>query len=176
MSTTIQSEVRDDESAARVRIESITELDNPWQDEELLRELYVEDERSVRDIASLLGCHHSTVHNWLCRFDIPTREAVAPEKTWFEPNDRLSFWINPAGYMYAISTHNGVREMVGIHVLVAIAGGADPHRAFADETHCHHLLHKLDTPKTVVVMNRTEHNRLHASGTFKEDPGVLFAE
>ena len=40
--------------------------------EELLK-LYVQESRSIRDIAQLLKCKKDTVHYWLKKYDIETR-------------------------------------------------------------------------------------------------------
>lgn len=150
-------------------IDSASEEDTPWRDEEVLRQLYLEHSLSLRQIASQLDCHHSTIYKWIERFQIPTREAVAPEDTLFESNTHPTFYTNEAGYTYAISWHNGERFVLGIHEITVILGGADPGHVFSDDTHCHHHLHKMDIPDLLEVMDATEHNRLHASGDFDEE-------
>jgi hypothetical protein len=49
--------------------------DEPWQDEDTLREEYVENGRSSYDLADEWGCDSKTVRNWLERFNIEKREA-----------------------------------------------------------------------------------------------------
>lgn len=45
----------------------------PWQDEKTLRQLYIEREMSVEDIADELGCTRWTVSAWLGHHGIETR-------------------------------------------------------------------------------------------------------
>lgn len=154
---------------------SSSDYDHPWRDPDVLRELYCDQELSLRDVAEILDCHHSTIGQWLDRCDIQAREAVPPEETWFEPGTHPHFWTSPEGYRYAVSTHSGERNQVSMHGLSAIAGGADPYRVFADGTHVHHRLHKLDTPATVEVLDADDHLRRHGLDDFEPpSPSELF--
>lgn len=47
--------------------------DQPWHDEGTLRELYVERELSVEDVATELGCDYQTVEKWVHHHGIETR-------------------------------------------------------------------------------------------------------
>ncbi len=47
--------------------------DKPWQDEETLRRLYIEEGMTQPEIADEFGCGQSTVSNWLQKFDVKTR-------------------------------------------------------------------------------------------------------
>jgi len=44
----------------------------PWRDEELLRQKYVDEDLSTRDLSDLWGCSRKTVSNWLDKYDIET--------------------------------------------------------------------------------------------------------
>lgn len=46
------------------------EASAPWRDEELLRQKYIDDGLSTRDLRDLWGCSRSTVSNWLEKYDI----------------------------------------------------------------------------------------------------------
>lgn len=48
----------------------------PWQDEQLLRELYLSEEKSQREIARQFSCSHKTVGNWLERHGIDKRDEL----------------------------------------------------------------------------------------------------
>lgn len=41
--------------------------------EELLHQMYIEEEKSIRDISKELGIHYHTVNNWLKQAGISTR-------------------------------------------------------------------------------------------------------
>jgi len=45
---------------------------SPWQNEETLRELYIKQDLSTREVADELGCSKRTIQRWLDKFDIPT--------------------------------------------------------------------------------------------------------
>lgn len=59
------------------------DTERPWQDEQLLEELYVQRELSQREIASALGCSRKPVGNWINRFGIER------DRPWQDP-DRLA--------------------------------------------------------------------------------------
>lgn len=51
---------------------------SPWQDKDLLIELYVEQGLSVADIGDRLGCTGTTISDWLDRHDIEARDPDPP--------------------------------------------------------------------------------------------------
>jgi len=53
--------------------------DSPWQDEELLRELYHQKGMTQAEIADELGTTDVTIGNWMDKHDIPVRETQFPE-------------------------------------------------------------------------------------------------
>lgn len=46
----------------------------PWRNENKMRQLYLHDEMSLREIANEFGCVHRTVSRWMDRFGIERRE------------------------------------------------------------------------------------------------------
>lgn len=52
---------------------SRTRTERPWHDEETLRELYVESELTMDEVASELGCSRQAIEEWVHRHDIETR-------------------------------------------------------------------------------------------------------
>jgi len=48
----------------------------PWRDEEVLKELYIKQEKSLSEIAAHLGCSKQTVLNWIEKFGIETRNTA----------------------------------------------------------------------------------------------------
>ncbi|WP_254838063.1 helix-turn-helix domain-containing protein [Natronomonas marina] len=57
--------------------------DQPWHDEEKMREKYVEEGLSTNDLASLWGCCRKTIYKWMRRHGIEPR-GFAP---WEEVSD-----------------------------------------------------------------------------------------
>lgn len=49
-----------------------SDTDAPWRDEELLRQKYVDENLSTRNLADLWDCSRHTIGNWLERFDVET--------------------------------------------------------------------------------------------------------
>lgn len=126
----------------------------PWQDEKTLRTLYSVHKWSQQQIGDHLGCSDQTVSRWMSKFGIGTRE----EGVWFADRPRQE----ESYVRYEITAASGedIRPTVSEHQLVAIADGADPHRVFADDTHCHHRnKHKADNrPCNVSVLQQSIHN------------------
>ena len=52
----------------------------PWRDEEVLRKYYVEQKWPTTKIAEEWGCSSSTIHEWLKKFDIETRQSGKPSQ------------------------------------------------------------------------------------------------
>lgn len=50
-----------------------TRTERPWHDEETLRELYVESEMTMGEVASELGCGRQAIEEWIHRHGIETR-------------------------------------------------------------------------------------------------------
>lgn len=130
----------------------------PYKDEDRLREQYIEQEKSQRQLAEEWDCGRNTIYRWLNRHGIPRRE---------NPDTGGS---NRVEYALYTSDGNGYRAWrdytvgtaVKIHQLLACLDH-DPHEVFAEDTHCHHESgHPLDNrPGNVGVMSRGEHIRHH---------------
>ena len=142
-----------------------------WRDSDLLKKLYWEDERSLSEIASQLGCHKSTVKRWADRHGMELRPANDQKR-------HPSIWTNADGYTYAESTTDGHRGLIAIHELVAIHAGANPHEVFSSETEIHHRMAmpgkfdvpKLDIPGNVTVMDSHDHQVGHREDALERPP------
>lgn len=55
-------------------------MEYPWRDEELLREKYINECKSTREISEEWGCDKTTVLDWLHRHGIGVRDKNAPRK------------------------------------------------------------------------------------------------
>jgi transposase len=56
----------------------------PWRDKDVLKRLYVEQEKSVTEIADELGCSHATITKWLAKNGIRTRTPDHVSNQFFE--------------------------------------------------------------------------------------------
>jgi len=109
-------------------------------DEGWLREQYVEEERSTRDIADECGCGSSTISRWLKRHGIGTRSIEG------EHNPRWNGGSQPYGLGWNASKRRAVRERDGyICQAPACSVTQDDHLDRYDERlHVHHLIKARD--------------------------------
>lgn len=146
--------------------------DEPWKDPKLLEQLYWDQELSLREVGSKLGCNRSTVQMWLQRYGIERRL----------PNDEKRdpcLSTNNGGYTYVTSAVGSDEDRVAIHQLAAISSGENPHEVFDENTHVHHHLGvprdfdvtQIDIPGNVTVMDSSKHQRKHQKGTHS-NPGL----
>lgn len=66
----------------------------PWQNEERLRELYLEEDLTVMEIADRLDCSHGTISYWLAKHGIQTNAKVTHQMFNHE-NDDYGPWKEP---------------------------------------------------------------------------------
>lgn len=105
-----------------------------FHDEQWLREQYLDNRRSMRDIAEECGVTPSGVKKWIDKFDIEAREPA--EHMRYTP---VSHGWTPRGYEYVRSKYDYEDSGCFVHQLVAIAEGADPHKVFSNgRYHVHH--------------------------------------
>jgi len=48
--------------------------DSPWQDEDVLKELYYDEDMTQKEIADFLGCGEGTINRWVHNFDLEVRK------------------------------------------------------------------------------------------------------
>lgn len=161
MSISKQLELQDFEESLDERI---ARLEHAHRDESILREKYINEGLSTREVASELSCSQSAVLRWLRRHEIKTRD----QKSRLE---RASRSITPEGYeIWSVGDPDGTTS-VCVHQLAAISGGADPHEVFSDKNHCHHsTAHPAaNVPRLIEVMSDSEHRFLHHNGEWQYD-------
>lgn len=106
--------------------EKIEELDKPYTDESVLRELYLNRELTTREIGDIVGSTGSTVSRWLDKHGIPAREnwkAGVEAAVESNKNGYASHNIHESGYEYWYSKEGEDRtsRMVYVHRLLAVA-------------------------------------------------------
>ncbi|WP_226041186.1 hypothetical protein [Natrinema sp. DC36] len=129
-----------------------------YEDEELLRKMYIDDEMSQSEIGDELDCSARTIGRKLDKYDI---EARGPGGAGVPI---ASYVRDPRGYRKAWCRDDN--KGVYIHQLLVIANGEDPHAVFADGTEVHHInKHKQDNrPSNVKLMVDMEHQAEHIIG------------
>lgn len=130
--------------------------DAPHKDEDTLRWMYEDQRMNTYEMADELGPDASTLRYWMDKFGIervPMGPGVTPP----------SMWTDPSGYEV---WKNGSRT-VGVHQLLAVAAGYDPHDVFAPDTDVHHPngLSWGNWHTNVEVVDHDDHARIHAVQT-----------
>lgn len=141
--------------------------------------MYWEEEMSSQDIADELGCSYGAVLRWMEKHDIPRRDRVEASKlagAIEAAREALEApWVPyTISNGYEIWRDTRTKNEVGVHHLLAIAGGADPHEVFGDGTVVHHRSgHRRDNRReNVEVMGRGEHTITHQKSEWVEEDGI----
>lgn len=129
-------------------------LQDPWDDEELLRELYHGEGLSLRSIGERLGCGYTKIHRRMFEFGIERRgESFGPER-----QEHATFSTRADGYEYWSMKTSSVL----VHRLLAVA-------EYGFDEVCDGIIHHntpipwLNTPDNIEVLeSHSEHAKLHA--------------
>jgi len=140
--------------ASQSQIEEIKK----FHDEDWLRDQYVNEKRSMRDIAEECGVSPSGVKKWIDRFDIKTR---GPSE--YHKHGPASFFTTKTGYEFAASKNNYEADSVAIHQLTMIAEGVNPYKIFSQGRY--HVHHK----NAVKWDNRPENLEIKAASVHQAD-------
>jgi len=84
-----------------------TKPDKPWRDANVLRELYVNQDLSSREVAEKLDCDKKTVLTWLKRngIDVTTPKSRRPPTFYTAPDGRERIKTQINGEQYSILHH-----------------------------------------------------------------------
>lgn len=146
--------------------------DPVYQDEDALRELYVDEQLSQKQIAERLGCAYSTIHNWLKRHGIERRSISEGQRLRWGSENKVQRQTLASGHQAWNHSYHGEKELVYIHRLLAVAEwGFDA----VAENNVHH---KNDIPwdnriENLELMNHGEHVRHHKQKVSGERRRVL---
>lgn len=132
-----------------------------YQEREWLHREYVEKRRTTYDIAEECGVSDVTIGYWLDKHDIERRDRS--ESQIQHRAEPPTMTVDGRGYERFFVTNGGDRRVVRVHQLVAIAGGADPHKLF-DGYDVHHKngIEWDNREDNLEVMKHDEHRRQHA--------------
>ena len=142
--------------ANKKRLENIRSRE--YSDPENLRELHHKRGMSVAAIAEKYDMTRNGIKYWFDKHDIDVRSNIyeIPEWTMSPHRDRPRF-----GYPVWKGCDG---DTIPVHILSVIAGGADPHKVFAEEYNVDHLnRHPVDSrPENLELLTRSEHGRREA--------------
>ena len=139
--------------------------DNPWQDKSVLYRLHVSKNYSCPEIADKLNCSQSAVERHLREYGLQ-RYGRGERKNKRPPQHYFTKDGARVGLEYErIATDvNGTTKSAGVHQLVVIANGADPHKVFSNGMyHVHHKnRHGLDNrPENLELLSAGDHQKRH---------------
>ena len=135
---------------------SLDDYEKPWQNEQLLREYYLERKMSMYDIADRFGCSQNTISKYCRDFDIETRGGDGRPRKKKVSYFTATEWENA----YEVWNESIYREQVKVHRLIAVAEhGVD---AVADK-HVHHKngIPWDNRPDNLEVLSLSDHMSLH---------------
>jgi len=138
--------------------------DRPWQDEEVLRDLYVDEGLSMEAVAEKLGCAQKTVHKWIHQHGIqitdPRGRGVKGRRI---PGFPAAFGHRKSGSeTVTYEVWRDSQDVVTVHRLLAVAEyGFD---ALDRDVVVHHEngIGWDNRPENIELMDHSEHSRLHA--------------
>lgn len=172
-------------------------MSEPYHDPEILERLFVDDGLTCEEIGKKLGTHHSTIHQWIQKYDIKRPKLyqdpdnleqlyIQEELSQREIAEKygvaqitISRWLEkheierPEAASY--SHHNGYpkwrsqKDVLRVHQLLAIAEGYDPHDVFSDDTVTHHEngIKWANWPENIELMNQGEHVSHHLEERYR---------
>jgi hypothetical protein len=132
------------------------EHDNPWEDEEKLREQYLKNGHTTYEISEMWGCDPGTVQNWLDKFGVERRQTGEWQNqgyvSYFQAEDGYMRWMD-----YAKPSRG---DSIPVHRLLAVAEyGIEA----VKDNHVHHINGcKWDNrPDNIELVDASEHIKLH---------------
>jgi len=140
-----------------------------YHNESWLHEEYVENGRSMSDIAKECGVSSAVILKWLRRFDINTRSTNHHQKV-----SPASYTTTEHGYELSRSKIDGDIDRVYIHQLIVIANDADPHKVFSNgDWHAHHKngVRWDNRPENIEFIQGSDHIRHHSKERVRTETG-----
>lgn len=129
----------------------------PGDEEELMRELYIEERQTLSEIADQVGTSEGVIRRRMDDFGIGRRDHIehicqGPVILRFDTNSSLR----------AESAVDGEKDIVYVHQLVAIADGVDPQAVFGGKQVHHRNHHRADNrPENPIVLSHEDYLAEH---------------
>ena len=136
-------------------------MSRPWQDEAILRDLYIERGWSTYTIAKELGCNQSTVWKWLDKNEIERRDRIEASRA-ADSGTPVRFETYSRGYERWDYQDNDDRRVVRVHRLLAVAEyGIDAVAGM--DVHHRNGIPWDNRPSNIELLEHGEHTSLHES-------------
>lgn len=144
--------------------------DEPYKDKEVLKQLYVDDRMSARDVAKKFDVHMSTILRWLENHGIERhdRNKLQQESMWEKPP---SMRTNNRGYECVRTTVNNEIKFVYVHRLCALAWYGWENVVDKDVHHKKEIPW-LNMEGEIEPLSHSEHRSIHTQKAWDEGFGV----
>jgi len=132
-----------------------------YKDESDLRELYVEKDHSVREVADKFGVHHGTISRWLKKHGI-TVDSQKEAASKYRRVERATYTHDGGGYPSWVQWNpdNEKLESVKVHRLLAVSlYGVDA--VSGSEVHHKNGVCWDNRPENIKLMDKSEHTSHH---------------
>lgn len=128
--------------------------DKPWRDKTTLKNLYIDEELSSREIADRLGCESTTIIEWLKRFDIETR-SVGRRR-----NEQVKISTKDGHEVMQIRGVDGNPYTLTVHRMLMIAEKGLESVKNSDVHHKNGIGWD-NRMENLEIVNRSEHSKIH---------------
>lgn len=85
--------------------------DYPWRNEDRLKQLYITEEKTSREIADQFGCAKSTVIDWLEKYDLGPRERNNKQHPWHNEDLLRELYFEEGLNQYEIADRLGCEQV-----------------------------------------------------------------
>jgi len=135
-------------------------MSKQYQDENWLREKYIQEEHTTDEMAEMAGCTKPTILRYMENYDIERRD-----KNYYRRKKPPKIETKRAGHERVRARHRGTRYTVSIHQLVALSHGiATPQEVFGESGCVIHHKNEIpwdNRPCNLTLVSREEHIRIH---------------